>query len=516
MRTQILLYNGKIWTPQGQKSWMLIENTEIKEIGDPPRPNLDTKSIDLHQKLVLPGLIDAHIHVSYTGWLERNLQLDRPKSIAELQNKLDKFIDQFEDREGWILGFGWDQDYMEDKRYPTRFDLDQIEKDRPVALTRVCGHLTVVNSKALEILGITAVTPDPEGGSIDRDDNGQPTGLLRETAQDIVDSYTEIKNKGTRKQIIELGLQKCLSVGLTTVQTNDSKAWELYSELEEEGKLPIRVYLTPMYDEIMGVGFPTPQTRKGLLYMDRVKILVDGGLGGHTGALREPYADVGTTGQLIYSQEELNKKVKHAKEKGFRLEIHGVGDLAAEYILNAFEAAGLTKKDRPIITHCQVLGQDLIDRMKKMGVIANIQPSFVSSESPWIEKRLGKTSRLKYAYAWKTLLKNGIYVAGSSDSPVEKPDPLLGLYSAIFRYNPREEAWRPEECLTFDEALGIYTEGGAYAAQEENSLGRLEKGYKADFIVVDKDVSSNPELLKESKIEQVWVGGKPMKISENS
>ncbi|MFX0210273.1 MAG: amidohydrolase [Candidatus Hodarchaeota archaeon] len=508
MSNQILFYNGKIWTSQGLKSWMLIDSNEIKEIGDDPKPNINAKSINLQQRLVLPGLIDAHIHVYHTGWLEYNLQLDRPRSIAELQNKLNEYIKGYADKERWIAGFGWDQDYMEDKRYPTRYDLDRIVEDRPVALTRVCGHLCLVNSKALQILGITADTPDPEGGSIDRDENGEPTGILRETAQEVIDTYIEIKNKDTRKKIIGLGLEKCLSVGLTTVQTNDYKAWEIYSELQEEGKLPIRVYLTPMHAEIMEGKYLSPNTRKGFLYTDRVKILVDGGLGGHTGALREPYADTGTTGQLIYSQEELNNKVKFAKEKGFRLEVHGVGDLAAEQILNAYETTGLTKEDRPILTHCQLLGKDLIERMKDLGVIANIQPSFVSSESPWIEKRLGESRRLKYAYAWKTLIENEIYVAGSSDSPVEKPDPLLGLYSAIFRYDPKGKSWRPEECLTFEEALKIYTEGGAYAIKEEHSLGRLETGYKADFVVVDKDVSNNPELLRETRIEQVWVDGK--------
>ncbi len=507
MSTQILFYNGKIWTPHGQKSWMLVENTEIKEIGDPPRPNLDTKSIDLHQKLVLPGLMDAHLHVYYTGLMERYLQLERPKSIAELLNKLTDYIDQYEEKEGWVVGFGWDQDYMEDKRYPTRYDLDQIEKERPIILYRGCWHVSVVNSKALEILGITADTPDPEGGSIDRDENGKPTGILRETALEVITPYTEIKEKETKKQILEIMLQKCLSVGLTTVQTNDYKAWELYSELEEEGKLPLRVYLVPSQEEILDNTFPSPQTRKGLLYVDRVKLFADGSLGGQTAALREPYVDTDEIGQLIYSQKDLNEKVMIAKEKGYRLEVHGIGDLAAEYILNAFDAAGLTKADRPIITHCQVLGKDLIDRMKKMGVIASIQPPFVTTDSQWVEQKLGETERLKYAYAWKTLIENGIYVAGGSDAPIESPAPLPGLHSAIFRHNPQGKVWKSEECLTFNEALKIYTEGGAYAIKEEKSLGRLEKGYKADFIVVDKDVSSNPELLKETKVEQVWVNG---------
>ncbi|MFX1512066.1 MAG: amidohydrolase, partial [Promethearchaeota archaeon] len=386
-----------------------------------------------------------------------------------------------------------------------------IVKNRPVVLKRACRHLYVVNSKALEMVGITADTPDPEGGSIDRDDSGKPTGVLREKAIDLVDPYIKIKDKEARKKIIELGLQECLSVGLTTVQTNDIKAWQIYSELEDEGKLPIRVSLVPMHDEINEEHFPLPQTKKGLLQIDRVKLLADGGLGGHTAALREPYDDTGEKGQLIYTQEVLDEKTKLAKEKGYRLEIHGIGDLAVEYILNSFEAAGLTKDDRPVLTHCQVLGEDLIKRMEKMGVIASIQPPFVTTDSQWVEKRLGKMERLKYAYAWKTLIDNGLFVASGSDSPVEKPDPLSGLYAAIFRYDPQGEVWRPEECLTFDQALKTYTEGAAYAIQEENSLGKLEESYKADFIVIDQDVSSQPELLKDTKVEQVWVDGKRSK-----
>ncbi|MFX0013217.1 MAG: amidohydrolase [Promethearchaeota archaeon] len=508
MLNQILLFNGKIWTSQGFKSWMLIEDNIIKAIGENPKPDLDNKQIDLKQKLVLPGLMDAHNHVYYTGWMEYTLQLNRPKSIAELQNKLKDYINETKDESGWIVGFGWDQDYMEDKRYPTRYDLDQIARDRPVSLTRGCYHVSVLNSKALEVLNITADTADPEGGSIDKDENGEPTGILRETALELVDPFIEIKDKKKQKKITLLGLQRCLSVGLTTVQTNDASAFDIYSELDKEGRLPIRVYLVPMHEEIFERDLSSRQTKSEFFNVNRLKILADGSLGGHTAALRQPYTDTGKLGQLIFQQKELSKKVKQAKEKGYRVEVHGIGDLAAECVLNAFDEAGLNTRDRPILTHCQVLGKDLIVRMKNKGVIANIQPPMVTTDSLWIEKRLGSTERLRYAYAWKTLIDSGITVAGGSDSPVENPDPLLGLHAAIFRFNPKGEVWKSEECLTFEEALKIYTEGGAYAIKEENSLGRLEKGYKADFIIVDNDVSSHPELLINTKIEEVWIDGK--------
>lgn len=502
-----LFYNCKIYSDGIINSWMLINGNKIESVGnDNKLPNHFDLKFDLKGKTVLPGLMDGHIHVFGTGLWEYNLKLDKPKSIAEMQVKLEKYAENLKDDNEWIIGFNWDQDYMEDRRYPNRYDIDQIVSDRPVLLRRGCGHISLVNSKALEILKIDKTTKNPIGGEIDHDENGEPTGILREKAQALASPYLDIKDFELRKAIIKLGLEKCISSGLTTVQTNDSEAWDIYNKLVEEDDLPIRVYLTQYFNEIEKGTISTPKNRNGMLYTDRVKIIADGSLGAQTAALKEPYADTGKVGITIQTQEELTNKVIKAKKIGYRLEIHGIGDLAAEYILNSFEKAKISKEERPILTHGQVLSKELIMKIKSLEVIVNIQPSFVTTDSQWVEQRLGK-SRLKYSYAWKTLIENGINVAGGSDSPIEDPNPLKGMYAAIFRKNPKGESWRPEERLNFNEAIDLYTKGTAYSIYEENRLGKIQRNFIADFIIVDKDVIDKPELLNETRVEQVWIDG---------
>ncbi|MHA2253028.1 MAG: amidohydrolase, partial [Candidatus Kariarchaeaceae archaeon] len=461
---------------------------------------------DLDKRVLLPGLHDAHLHVYSIGRGRYRLQLNKPKSIAEMQNRLLDYIDR-ENDDNWIIGHDWDQDYMEDKRYPNKSDLDVINNERPIVLFRSCHHIGLVNSKALERLRIDIKTNDPSGGKIDRDNNGEATGILRENALSLVTPYITITDKEKRKKIFELGLKQCLSVGLTGVQTNDADAWEIYQELNEEGKLPIRVSLTPPHRELDSGNLPLPRSRIGKLSCDRVKLFVDGSLGAHTAALREPYSDTKIQGISIYSQDQINEKVKFAKEKGYRLEVHAIGDLAADITIKAFDYADLNIEDRPILTHCQVLAKDLLQKMSERGIIANIQPPFVTTDSQWVEKRLGRSERLQFSYAWKKIIDHGIPASGGSDAPIENPNPLLGIYAAMFRKDAEDKVWMPQERLTFEEAIHLYTQGAAFANYSEDVLGRLAPGFKADFIVLDRDILHDFETLPQAKIEQVWVDG---------
>ncbi len=494
-------FNAKIFTFNGIKSWMKIENGKIIELGSEEVEKSDD-SIDMKQQIILPGLIDAHIHVFSLGRHSNTLNLSGSGSIFEIQTKLKEYASN---REGWIIGRGWDQDLFDDKRYISKEDLDMITPDQPVVLFRVCGHIVVVNSCALEILGINQNTEDPDGGEIERDKDGYLTGILKEKAVDLVGPLI-IVERNERKEMIAIGLQKCLDVGLTGVQTNDEEAWTIYKELQEEGRVPIRVYLTPNHKEIGKEDTPKPGTREGLLYCDRVKLLADGSLGAHTAAMREPYADTGETGILIYTQEELNKLIGEANTAGYRVEIHAIGDLAAEMVINAIEVNN--DNNKPILTHAQILGEDLIQKMKNLNIIANIQPTFIITDGNWVDSRLGIDSeRRKYSYAWKTMIDTGIHVSGGSDAPVESNNPLLGMYSAIFREVNNGKIWREDEKLTFEEALFIYTKGAAYTAKEEGRLGDLAPGFEADFIVLKDDVISQPELLKNAKVQQVYISG---------
>ncbi|MDH5403090.1 MAG: amidohydrolase, partial [Candidatus Heimdallarchaeota archaeon] len=439
----------------------------------------------------------------------QRLNLQKVDSIANLQKNLKEYYATYPNKneDHWIIGHNWDQDYMKDNRYPDRYDLDVIISKQPVLLYRGCNHIAVLNSKALQLLNIDKDSIDPVGGQIDKDIQGLPTGILRENALGVVYGFIDRQENENRKNFYEMGLNHCLNVGLTSIQTNDSNAWEYYKSIQEEGNLPIRVYLTLMYSDITSGNYPKASTQLGLLKCDRVKFFSDGSLGASTAAMNDPYEGEIHNGIPIYTEEELTRLVSEVKSLGFRPEIHAIGDKAAEISINSMINGNVLPDDRGILTHCQILSQSIINKMAEHNIIANIQPSFVTTDSKWIEKRIGTGERLKYAYAWKTLLKNNVPVAGGSDAPIEDPNPLLGMYSAIYRLDPDGIPWRPEECISFEEAIAMYTVGGSYAQKEESRLGLIKAGYLADFIVLDHDVHLYPEQLPQTSVLQVWVNG---------
>jgi len=513
--------NGNIYASSGRqtslKTDLLVDRhtgsvVEVWGAGE-PKPAAaevadEVEQTDLEGKLVLPGFHDSHIHVMGLGKMLSSLDLRATSSMTEFKEKLREYAAnmQHEPTSKWIVGFGWDQDLM-CHGYPSRWDLDEVVPDRPVLLLRVCTHIGVVNSAALRAAEITRDSQSPEGGAIDKNEDGEPTGILRECALDRINSLI-IDDRETMKRYLEMGLNYCVSVGLTAVHSNDqAPAWQLYRELQQEGKMPIRVYLTTYYHDLDKPDIPAPMAQEGMLQCHRVKIIVDGSLGAETAALRKPYVGKTSKGLLAYPRPVITSMVKNAHALGYRLEVHAIGDEAAEAVLQAFEQAGLTPEDRPILTHCQILGKDLIDLMARLGVIADVQPQFVTTDSLWIDKRL-EPELLPYCYAWKTMISKGIPVAGGSDAPIELPDPFLGLYAAIYRYDSTgKQSWREEERLTFDEALHIYTHGGAFTAKQETQLGSLEKGKKADFVVVASRVDLDPTLLSTHAPEEVWVDG---------
>jgi hypothetical protein len=249
-----------------------------------------------------------------------------------------------------------------------------------------------------------------------------------------------------------------------------------------------------------------------MLMCDRVKLFADGALGVGTAALSLPYInDPSNSGMLLLSQEQLTSYVQEATSSGYRVEIHAIGDRAADVALTALEQAKVAAEKRPLLIHCQVLRSDLIDRMQRLGAIASIQPQFVTTDSRWLSEHL-HPQLMQFAYAWKSLLDKGIVCAGSSDAPGESPKPLIGIYDAIYRpvgerTEQNRQQFKPEECLTVRQAIDLYTLGGAYAAMQEHRLGRLLPGYQADFIVLDKDVCSRPRDLLTAKVLQVWIAG---------
>ena len=571
MTDYTLLYNANIivsYNDTNRYNYILFNHTTalIIEVGYDYSKLLGDPSIqhkhDCEQHTIIPGLIDSHIHVEYVGKHIVSLDLNLSTSIGMLQLRLKQYVDQQpnHDKSQWIVGFGWEQDRL--GRYPTRYDIDQICSDQPIILWRICHHIAVCNTKALQLAGITSNTQH-HGGIIDLDSSHELTGILRERSAEIVNELV-VDNEEIRTSYILAGLNECLVNGLTCVQTNDSNAWNIYKKLYDQGKIPIRVYLTIMYDELNNSHELRPNaneyyysdhtTNDYMLNSHRIKLFGDGALGSETAALSDNYVTVlhekcntvhthsngqhtpnstdiqhnDNKGVLIHQQSELTQKVQRAHKLGYRIELHVIGDAATDSGLTAFEQAGLQAIDRPILTHCQVLRADLLPRMKQLGVIANIQPQFTVTDSRWISDRL-PSHLLTYSYIWKTLMNDGIHVAGGSDAPIELCHPLLGIYSAIYRpyenYHAIQQVkqgkviqrpdvdecgrWIAGQCLSPQQALQIYTSEGAYCAGLENKLGKLHTNYFADLTILSVDpILQSDQLLSDHIVQQVWVHGR--------
>ncbi|KAG2523664.1 hypothetical protein BBO99_00003583 [Phytophthora kernoviae] len=483
--------NGKIWqwpSPAAEDAahtfaqWMTVsDDGEVLGVGsgDPPSA---VETEDLQGALVLPGLHDSHIHVSMLGESAEWLDLAGCRSFDDFKEFLRKYDAAYPDK-AWVVGIGWAQDELSSSaRYPSRQDIDAVIKDRPVILHRACWHIAVVNTKALEIAGVdlTAKSHDVAHGVIDVDENGA-TGILREDAVQIVEKHAN------EPSLVYTKLQK-----------------------EDSGGLPVRVHLTPSIHELGKPTIPLPGACDGLVSCHRMKIFSDGSLGAETAALRIPYKGTENKGILMNSDEELVKKISDATAAGYRVEIHAIGDRATEQVLTALRAANVSPEKRPILTHCQILGEDLITQMREQGVIGNIQPSFTVTDASYVRKRLEDTV-LPFSYCWKRMLENGVACAGGSDAPIETCNPFQGIYDAIYRHKPNrpEDVLLPEEQLSFAEALSLYTRGGAFAAMEENYLGQIAPGFCADFVVLRQDVTEDhAALVAPDLVESVWVNGR--------
>ena len=497
-------------------AWIDIINCKITNIGqfDSTVININeyNEVIDCNNQLVVPGLMDAHIHVAMLGESKNFLNLKSCKSIDEMQQLLKSHCEKYKEI-SWIIGVNWDQTYF--GRYPNKDDLDAVCNDRPVFLWRACWHIGVANTVALQKANIfDRIKNNDEiiGGVIDVDNNNNPTGILKERAVELITAISSIKTDLELENFILEGLDICKEFGLTGVQTNDESSFHIYKKLEEEKRLPIRVFLTPNYSDLFkdtscgGSLNIKPlsasilggnDTRDIKLIYDRIKIFSDGSLGAETAAIRKVSSEKSNddfTGVLIFQNDKLVEMMTKSKELGYRLEVHAIGDAAAEKVLDAFEESKIDPSDRPIITHCQVLGADLFEKMKRANCIANVQPSFVPTDMKWVQNRLS-IQHQKYSYAWKSLMEYGIVVAGGSDAPIETASPLIGLYDAIYRRNKDNEVFRPEECLTFAESLWTYTCGAAIACNAENLLGNLKIGYLADMVVLDASVLEDNALL---------------------
>lgn len=488
-----------------------------------------TEIIDLKGKTVVPGFNDSHMHLlSYAISLDM-ADLNDAAGIDDLIGKVRIFIEEKNIPEGqWIQGRGWNQERFSEKRMPTRHDLDKISQNHPIVLARTCGHVCVANTMALVACGIFNSPPAVDGGSIDLDDDGIPTGILRENAMELVYRLIPPSDKYKIKHMISKAAKDCLRAGLTSIQTDDFGAikgdfkdiLDAYFELEKENKLPIRVseqVLLPDMAKLEGflkLGLKTGDGGE-FFKIGPMKLLIDGSLGARTAALSEPYEDdKKTSGIAIYTQEELNRLVEKAHRKGMQVACHAIGDRAMEMVFTAYGNAikKYPREDpRFRIIHCQITTKEILDKFKKYNVIADIQPIFVSSDLSIVEERVGK-QRAEWSYNWKSLLERGVHVAAGSDSPVESFNPLWGIYAAVTRKTLGgfpENGWLPEQKLSVEQAVYLFTMGSAYCTYEENIKGSITPGKLADLVVLSEDVFGiPPDEIKNVQVEKTFVGGK--------
>ena len=476
-------------------------NSEIrKQVGK------GTRIVDATHKTVVPGLVDCHVHMTEFGFFLQSPDLKSVQSIKEVQQRLREHASKTRGT-GWILGGRWDHEKFAEKRYPTRWDLDAAVPDRPIFLVRVCGHIRVANSEALQLAGITEKTV-VDAGQIELDETtGQPSGILEENAMQLIWDKVPRPSLEALEEASLLACTKAVEAGLTGVHwiTESTDEIQAIMNLNFEGKLPLRVYVgvpPELLDRRANLHLST-RAPNGKVKMGFVKLFADGSLGSRTAALKEPYADdPSSNGLLLHPQKELYQLVLKAHKAGLQLAVHAIGDRAVERVLDAYEEAlkQFPRKDhRHRIEHCIILNPELIKRMKNLGLIASVQPHFIVSDF-WLVDRVGK-ERARWAFPFKTLMKEGVVIISGSDCPVVNISPLLGVWAAVAR--------RDSESLNVEEVLKTYTLNAAYADFDEAERGTIEVGKLADFTILSDDLFSvEPDMIKKIKVETTIVDGK--------
>jgi predicted amidohydrolase YtcJ len=479
------------------------------------------RTIDLHGATVLPGLIDAHTHLVELGKSLLRLNLKDVANEEEAVELVKKKVASAAPNE-WILGWGWDEGKWA-SRYPTSKALSDVSPNNPVYLVGLHGFAAWTNQRALERAGITAGTKDPENGKILRDEKtGEPTGVLLNTAQQLVEKHIPPMTLEQTKQAIELAAEECVRNGLTSV--HEAKVSPImvqaFRELVREKHLPLRVYLMldaadpALVAEWLERGTEIDPHHQ--LTIRAFKVFADGALGSRGAALLQPYSDAPQTrGVMTTSEAEVYELTRRSLEKGFQVCTHAIGDAANRSVLDAYSRA---LKDEPQardprlrIEHAQVLAPEDIPRFSKLGVIPSMQPVHCTSDMGWAEKRLGP-ERIKGAYAWRSLLKTGVHLPLSSDFPGETLNPFYGIYAALTRQDAAGNppgGWYPEQRLTIEEALRGYTVEAAYAEFEEQVKGSIEKGKLADLTVISKDIRKvSPHEIPSLRVLKTFIGGK--------
>jgi predicted amidohydrolase YtcJ len=513
-----LYYNGIILTQQPEQplaSAMVVENGRFIAVGDTHElQKLATKnSVDLLGKCVLPGFNDAHIHVWKVGQLDSFIiDLRGIDSIAELQRKV-KSVASTLPAGNWIMGRGFNEAVLAEKRMPEKEDLDAISTQHPIYLIRTCAHIAAVNSLALKVSNVNGQSIAPEGGVIGKNETGELTGIFYETALGLITNHIPPPTKAEYKRMIKLGAQKLLSVGVTsaTDPAVHPELLEAYYELYQEGELPIRMNLMPILLPDGGnKPYPVPEKfESDWLTVNTVKFFSDGGLSGKTAAIKRPYRDSTDTGVLRLHRDHFLALAKDAQQKGFRIGTHAIGDVALDLVIDVYkELHKQFGNTRNRIEHFGLPSDANIDDVAQYGFVPVPQTIFLDELGENFIHSLDD-EYLKRCYPVKTLLNKNISVAFSTDAPVVKNvNPWSGIKASVTRETSKRNVISPREAITVAQAIHAYTTGSAFAEASENKKGSIAPGKIADFIVVDKNPLQTPvEQLESVKVVSTYSNG---------
>ncbi|PYP88014.1 MAG: amidohydrolase [Blastocatellia bacterium AA13] len=526
-----LFINGNIYTVNDRAPHaeaVAVKNGRVLFVGS----NKDAKAyqgagtrvIDLGGRTVVPGLTDAHYHLSGVGEREMTLNLEGTASLEDLLSKIKTRVDAAKPGD-WITGRGWIETFWKPSVFPTRWELDRVSPNNPVILVRADGHGAVANSAAIRIAEITKDTPSPFGGEIMKDKKtGEPNGMLLDNAQGLVRKHIPAAGRADQEQAVLLAVKRSLELGWCEIHNSGSNYGEvaLLQRLYGDGRIKLRIYEAirgPSVDtqRLLKEG-PTVGAFDHRLTYRHIKVTFDGALGSKGAALLEPYSDYDSNGFLTFKEEDLMPMFIEALKKGIQVETHAIGDRANRVILDLYEKAmnAVPPDQRKIreprwrVEHAQIVNPVDIPRFAKLGVIPSMQPSHAIGDLHFAASRLG-LKRLEGAYAWQSFLKSGSVIAGGSDAPVERGEPMIEFYAAVARKDQKGfsgEGWHPEQAVSREQALKMFTIWAAYAAFEEQEKGSIEPGKLADLTVLSADIMkiAEPEILK-TKCVMTVVGG---------
>ena len=480
----------------------------------------NTQLLDLGGRTVIPGMIDAHVHLMGLGQALQTVDL---RGTASYDEVIARVVERAKTAPAgaWIVGRAWDQNDWADTRFPTHDKLSAAIPDHPVFLERVDGHAALVNAMAMKAAGLTASTKDPFGGHIERGPGGVPTGILVDAATGIAERVIPSPTNAELQAAAIAAATEMNRWGLTSVHDAGvpQVAIDVYEGLAKEGRFSVRDYVMIAGDSANLAHYFArgPQTAlyDGHIWIKAIKLVADGALGSRGASLLEPYSDdAKTTGLTLVPPGRVRQVGVEALKHGFQLNVHAIGDRANRTVLDEFEAAltEVPKADHRFrIEHAQIIHPDDIPRFAQLGVIPSMQASHQTSDMYWAGNRLGQ-QRLLGAYAWRSLLNSGVIIPNGSDLPVEKTNPLISFHSAISRQDDNNwpvGGWFPEQRMTRDEALKSMTIWAAWAGFMEKDVGSLEPGKYADFVVLDQDIMRVPaELVLQTRVLSTWLGGK--------